>query len=215
MYLAPRYRIDRKHLGMIYLLVLIFGLYLGPQFFYFFGPWGSGYTFWESLLKAINPLSTGRVYVGGLVFTSISIAAYLKIRNLDFFRYADFLVIGIPIAQFVGRIGCLFNGCCYGIETSVPWAILHDGLMTHPTQIYLALNGLFLFGLMLYLSRKDLQKGTLFMLYFMLYSISRFFIDFFRSYDWHFLGLSFTQVICIFVFLFFGILFWKKKKLIK
>lgn len=209
-YLAPRFKIERKHIHVIFILILIFGLYLGPQIFYFFGPWGTKYGLLESFVKAINPLSTGRVYIGGLIFTTLAIAFYLKFKGLDFWKYADFLVIGIPIAQFAGRIGCLFNGCCYGIETGVPWAILHDGLMTHPTQIYLALNGLLLFGLMLYLSRKNLEKGTLFILYFMLYSATRFVIEFFRDYGWHYFGLSFTQIACIFLFLFFGILFWKK-----
>ena len=151
-FLLKKYKINKKHLINIYILILIFGLYLGPKILYFFGPWGIDYSFSQKLQHIFIPFTSGMVYIGGAVAAIISVSIYLIIKRVDYWRYADFLMIGVPFAQFIGRFGCFAQGCCYGIVTSVPWAIMRSGDLIHPTQLYLALNGLFLFGLILYLS---------------------------------------------------------------
>jgi prolipoprotein diacylglyceryltransferase len=44
----------------------------------------------------------------------------------------------LPLGFAVARSGCLFAGCCHGIETDLPWAILSPGGRTtvHPTPLY-------------------------------------------------------------------------------
>ncbi len=210
LYLSQRYKISKKHIVRIYALILFFGIYLGPSILYFFGPWGNDYGFTEKLWYVFYPFSGGMVYIGGLIAAIIAVSFYLRLNRLDYWRYADFLMIGVPFAQFIGRFGCLAQGCCMGISTDVSWAIMRDGNLIHPTQLYLSLNGLFLFGLIFYLSRKKLYQGTIFCLYFILYSSSRFVIEFFRRYEWRYLGLSLTQYILLILFIVFSIILFQR-----
>lgn len=52
----------------------------------------------------------------------------------------QFTLIPLLWAHALGRIGCFLAGCCYGIETSAPWAIHLHGLDRHPVQLYEALG---------------------------------------------------------------------------
>lgn len=54
----------------------------------------------------------------------------------------SFWALAIPAGEIFGRIGCWFHGCCGGRETAVPWAVMRDGKLVHPTQIYLSLAAL-------------------------------------------------------------------------
>ena len=49
------------------------------------------------------------------------------------------IALYIPLGHILGRIGCLLSGCCYGVESSLPWALpcaAGDPRLRHPTQIY-------------------------------------------------------------------------------
>ena len=60
----------------------------------------------------------------------------------------DVFAPGIALGHVVGRLGCLFAGCCFGKPTNVPWAITFTdpfaranvgtplGVPLHPTQLY-------------------------------------------------------------------------------
>jgi phosphatidylglycerol:prolipoprotein diacylglycerol transferase len=92
----------------------------------------------------------------------------------------------------VARWGCFFSGCCWGKPTDLPWAVtypplarqLHAGLPAvpvHPTQIYLSLNSLAIFLILVVIYRGKRFHGQIIMTYLMLYSVSRFFIEFVRG----------------------------------
>ena len=39
----------------------------------------------------------------------------------------DVFAPGIALGHAIGRVGCLFAGCCFGRPTSLPWGIVfHD-----------------------------------------------------------------------------------------
>ncbi len=56
----------------------------------------------------------------------------------------DLVAMSIPIPCIFAKLGCLFNGCCYGKKCSLPWAITFPhgsklappNIPLHPTQIY-------------------------------------------------------------------------------
>jgi len=64
---------------------------------------------------------------------------------LDLF---DVVVVGLPLAQAVGRLGNWVNGELYGRLTSLPWGIYirETGGRHHPLFAYEAALDLFLFG---------------------------------------------------------------------
>ena len=110
------------------------------------------------------------------------------------------------IGHAFGRIGCLFAGCCYGMECETPISIVFPvgsaapaGIPLLPTQI---LESVFLFLLCAFLVwRLAKQKpfGTVSGWYMALYGAWRFTIEFFRNDERGFVGaLSTRQFISIF-----------------
>jgi phosphatidylglycerol:prolipoprotein diacylglycerol transferase len=112
---------------------------------------------------------------------------YLKIPILPFL---DLISIYAPLLQSISRIGCLCAGCCYGVATRLPWAILYTDVQSiaplnvyiHPTQLYNSLALLGIFSLQYFvLQRLFTKNGQLFCSYLALVSLQRFIIDFWRD----------------------------------
>jgi phosphatidylglycerol---prolipoprotein diacylglyceryl transferase len=89
-------------------------------------------------------------------------------------------------------LACFMAGCCYGKPTDMPWGVMYPpsakafrsfgGVPVHPTQIYEAILGLFMFTvLVLYRGRKNRAPGELFALQLLIYGAGRFIIEFFRG----------------------------------
>ncbi len=142
-----------------------------------------------------HPLQMFKVWEGGLVFYGGLIPAvivafgYMSFHKLPVWKLADLISPLIALGLSFGRIGCFFAGCCYGKETSLPWAVVFknpDSLARlnvplHPTQLYDAANGLAIFLFLSWMSKKKTFDGQIFWLFVFLYSITRFFIEIFRG----------------------------------
>ena len=111
------------------------------------------------------------------------------------------------LAQAIGRIGCTLNGCCYGLETTLPWGIEYTnpnsfGIsagIVHPTQVYEIIYNLIAFGVLAKLRGKVKPDGNLYLIYLGLYSVWRIGIDFIRDGNPFLFGLHQAQVIGIIV----------------
>lgn len=164
------------------------------------------------------PIDILKVWKGGLVFYGGLILAvgvsiyYLKKHQLPLWQMADILAPPIALGQAIGRWGCLFAGCCYGIRTDQPWGIIFKdsrslaplNVSLHPTQIYLSLNALMIFGILIWLRQRKSFEGQVFWAYGIIYSVGRFVIEYFRGDDRGFAFqniLSTSQLIGIFAFL--------------
>jgi len=148
-------------------------------------------------------------FIGGVLFGFF----YVRKNKLNFWKITDICAPSIPLAQAIGRIGCFLRGCCYGIETTLPWGINYLGGIRHPTQIY---SSIALFLIFIFLSKQKHKKsfnGSLFLTYIIIYSIFRFFIDFIRAEPRVLLGLTGAQIVSIvlFVIAIFIVLRFKKK----
>ncbi len=142
-----------------------------------------------------HPLQIFRIWQGGLVFYGGLIPAavvafgYMRRRRLPVWKLADLISPLIALGLAFGRIGCFFAGCCYGKETSLPWAIVFRNpnslarlsVPLHPTQLYDAVNGLAIFLFLSWLEKRKSFDGQIFWLFLFLYSITRFFIEIFRG----------------------------------
>lgn len=141
-----------------------------------------------------------RIWDGGLSFHGILpgslmvLAYYSYTRKIGFGTLGDLLAPSVFLGYFWGRIGCLFNGCCYGGVCELPWAMRfiderypHQHILTppsHPTQIYSALLALLLFGFMQ--KAKKMPRftpfpGSLILLFWALYAVERAFVEIFRN----------------------------------
>lgn len=56
----------------------------------------------------------GLVIWGGILGGFIALVLFCLKRKLRVWEFADLCVLGLPLAQAFGRIGCLAAGCCYG-----------------------------------------------------------------------------------------------------
>jgi len=150
-----------------------------------------------------EPLSMFAIWRGGLavhggVIGGLIYGAYFtKKRRISFTKFADTLTPSFILAQAIGRVGCLLNGCCYGTPSALPWAI--DG--RHPTQIYHMLANLGIFVIIWNIRKRFRSDGLLFFTYLILYSVMRFMIEFFRAdslYLWN-TDLKSAQAISILI----------------
>jgi phosphatidylglycerol:prolipoprotein diacylglycerol transferase len=129
------------------------------------------------------------VFYGGLIPAAIVAFGYMSWRRLPAWKLADLISPLIALGLSFGRIGCFFAGCCYGRETSLPWAVTFknpDSLARlnvplHPTELYDAANGLAIFLFLSWMSKRKTFDGQVFWLFVFLYSITRFFIEIFRG----------------------------------
>jgi phosphatidylglycerol:prolipoprotein diacylglycerol transferase len=121
-------------------------------------------------------------------------------------------------------MGCFLAGCCYGKETSLPWAVVFknpDSLARlnvplHPTQLYDAANGLILFFFLSWVEKRKTYDGQIFWLFLLLYAMTRFLIEIFRGDPRGFLFaelLSTSQAIGILLAIFsLFMLFYKDRQ---
>ena len=162
----------------------------------------------------------GLVFYGGLILGVIAAFLYLKKHKMPLWKTADLLAPSILIGQCIGRWGCLFAGCCYGIKTDVSWAITFTnslslapiGVSLHPTQIYLSLNAAFIFIVLIWLSKRKKFDGQIIWSYGILYSMGRFLIEYFRGDDRGFAVeqfLSTSQFVGILIFILSALMFFK------
>ncbi len=144
---------------------------------------------------------------GAVLGAALGIWIYSKIGKFEFGYFADALAPGILLAQAIGRIGCTINGCCYGDECSLPWAIVYTNpksfaplnVPVHPTQIYEIIFLLVTFGVLLKLRGHLKPDGSLFLAYLGAYSLWRVGIDFIRAGTYFLPGLHQAQVISLIV----------------
>src|SRR5437762_2448954 len=139
-------------------------------------------------------LRSGGVFYGGLIVAVAVALVYIRRVGLPLWTTCDVFAPGIALGHAIGRFGCLFAGCCYGRETSVPWAITFRDPFAeanvgtplnkplHPTQLYEAGAELLILAVLLITERKGRPfPGRTFWLYMLLYAISRFIIEFYRG----------------------------------
>jgi phosphatidylglycerol:prolipoprotein diacylglycerol transferase len=79
------------------------------------------YTLGESLVKAVSLQEGGLVVFGSLIGAVLGLLAFSRVYRLPLLPLTDVSVPSMALGQAIGRIGCLFNGCCFGGECDLPW----------------------------------------------------------------------------------------------
>jgi len=128
--------------------------------------------------------------LGSILGILIVLPIYLKYIKVPIFKFFDLLAIYTPLMQSIARLGCFFAGCCHGMSTTVPWAVIYKDTNSiaplhkaiHPTQLYSSIALLITFLLMFFIFSNILKKpGQLISTYLIIGSIERFSIDFLRG----------------------------------
>ena len=151
----------------------------------------------------------GLAVYGAVIGILIAVLAYCLVKRLSFWQLADIVAPGSLVGMAIGRIGCLINGCCYGLMTSVPWAVVYTnpgsyaplGTPLHPAPIYHIIWNLAAFAVIWLLRRRLKPVGSLILLYLALYAIGDLGIRFLREGEPFLFGMQQAQLIGILVLL--------------
>lgn len=133
------------------------------------------------LIEIINIRGGGLAIHGGILAGILTVWVFTRIKKLEFFRMADILVLGLPMAQAIGRWGNFINGEAHGGPTNLPWAILVEGQRVHPTFLYESLWDWMIFVYIFMIRKNKKYEGQLLVDYIFLYSLGRFFIEGLRT----------------------------------
>lgn len=145
----------------------------------------------------------GLSWFGGLILGALTGLVYLKKKKLPIYKVLDLIAPFVALAQAIGRIGCLLNGCCFGKASEFGIYFSVHGMVLIPTQLYSSLALIFIFIVLRFLQDNPHRQGEIFYAYLLLYSLKRFFVEFWRADSTEiFLGLTIFQVISILVFFF-------------
>ena len=140
----------------------------------------------------------GMSFHGGLLGVLAAMALFARKRCRTFFEVTDFIAPLVPLGLGAGRIGNFINGELWGraADPALPWAMVFpqvDMAPRHPSQLYQAgLEGLALFVLLWWFSRRQRPVGQVSGLFLVGYGAFRFLAEYFREPDAGVFGLSYT-----------------------
>jgi phosphatidylglycerol:prolipoprotein diacylglycerol transferase len=131
----------------------------------------------------------GLVFYGGLIGASLAGILYARLKHIALWKVADVLAPSIALGYVFGRIGCFLNGCCFGRDCDLPWAVTYpmgnlNGAPTHPvhpTQLYDSLLSLVLYIGLAWLYRHKKFDGQVFAAYLLCYAVTRSIVESFRG----------------------------------
>lgn len=158
----------------------------------------------------------GLAWQGALIVGIVVGFIFIQKKSLPLWETIDLVAPYAALGQAIGRVGCFFQGCCYGREISwgIYFPVHHTRL--HPTQLYSSFGLLIIFFILRKYQCCKKRPGQVFILYLILTSTQRFIIEFFRAdHSILFLGLSIFQVICLgimFISFYANILFKSRAK---
>lgn len=116
----------------------------------------------------------GLLFIGPVVLTIV-----FAFSGIDVLKHIDLIAPAYPLALIVAKLGCFCYGCCYGIECSFGLYNHLNKAVEFPIQLVEAGLGLILFVFLMLIRRKT-KEGTLFPIYIVGYSATRFFSEFLR-----------------------------------
>lgn len=141
-------------------------------------------------------VGTGGNYFGLMFFEPFILIVFCLLVGIHPLKQLDILTPAFPLALIFTKISCFCAGCCNGAE----WEY---GLYNHaynrvefPVQLLEAALALLIFIFLLFY-RKKAKEGTLFPIYLILYSTTRFFSEFTKDNLTVFWILKIYHVLCL------------------
>ena len=106
--------------------------FVGARLFHVFEYWDSSYRhttpsgsmdFSGTLMAIINVPQGGLVVYGSFVGSMFAFVWLVRRYRLPPLAFADLIAPSLMLGLAIGRLGCLFNGCCFGGTCDLPWAL--------------------------------------------------------------------------------------------
>lgn len=162
---------------------------------------GQPFSFWD----IFKIWEAGLAIYGGVIGGALGLVIYCLIHKKNILDMCDIAAPSLILGQAIGRIGCYFAGCCYGIEVTDPsltWfplsTFVHGGWHLS-TFFYESIWDFATFLLLILLLRKNKvrQRGTIVALYFIVYGTGRAWIEALRGDSLYLGAIKVSQLLSI------------------
>lgn len=182
MHYSKYFKIEKDKLENIYLFVLIFSVISARLFeilvynpaYYFSNP-----------LKIFAVWQGGMSIHGGILGGILTLLYFSKKYKITFLKLTDIFVVPLSLALAFGRLANFINQELVGTPTNSSLGIIfpnYDNIKRWPYQIFASAQNIITFQILYYLQEfKKLKTGTITALFFILYNLGRFLIDFMRE----------------------------------
>lgn len=167
--------------------LVIFGI-IGARLYYCI----LNYDFYLRFPTEILAIRHGGISIHGAILGGlIGLLIFAKRHKISALKLADASAIGLVLAQAIGRWGNFFNSEAFGTPTNLPWKLYiapqyrpipyTDIEYFHPTFLYESILNFVIFIILLTLAKNlKLKAGNLALIYLILYSVIRIFVEHFR-----------------------------------
>jgi prolipoprotein diacylglyceryltransferase len=188
--------------------------------------------FWATIDTWELPEVAGKSFLGGVAGGVAGMLIAIRILRMPLV-IADTVAFVLPASLLLGRVGCLFAGCCFGTPTGASWGITYPAgshahtahlqagwidpeniasLAVHPVPLYEMLFCITIIVLILMLRKHLTRPGNQMFAILALYSILRFGGEFFRHSSQENI-LSTAQIATAFAaILFLSIIIYRESK---
>ncbi len=174
---APKLGIESDHVLDFCIFMIPLSI-IGARAYYVIFEW-SNYA--GDIKKILDIRSGGLAIHGGLIVGIIVCIAVCKYHKIEVLNMLDLIFPQVALGQAIGRWGNFFNSEAHGGPTDLPWGIIVDGEKVHPTFLYESIWCFLLFFFLLYMTKRRKFTGQIALLYGMLYSLERFFVEALRT----------------------------------
>ena len=125
---------NAEHITTAALYSLIAGI-AGARIFYVIHYWNQFRG--RGIIEIFAVWKGGLELLGGVLLAIFIIVVYLWRKKLPVRRYLDILAVGLMLALVFGRLGCLFNGCCFGRPTDSRISVRFPyGSLAYQSQVF-------------------------------------------------------------------------------
>ena len=145
----------------------------------------------DHLTEILNVWQGGMAIQGGIVLGAVVGIIYTKRHGIDSWAMADIVAPAVILGQALGRCANLLNGDAFGAPTGSDFGILYPSTTLAyrtygsqplwPAEIWEGQLDMAIFALLLMYRTTSHAKGQAFSLYVILYSVARFFLEYFRG----------------------------------
>lgn len=193
-------------------IMIICGM-LGARFYYCL----LNLSYYFSNPLQILDIRQGGLSIHGMIIVGVITIYFIAKKNkLNLLSILDVLACAVPLAQCIGRWGNFFNSEAFGFPTNGNWGVFIPSLnrpeiyksyeLYHPTFLYESILNLFVFFILLFITKKNKYSGVVFFSYLILYAFVRICIEYIRiDSALDVMGIPIAQLVS-FVMLLIGVL---------
>ncbi|MBD2296225.1 prolipoprotein diacylglyceryl transferase [Anabaena sphaerica FACHB-251] len=192
-YLAKRRHVNPELISDLSIWLVI-GAIPAARLYYVLFQWSE----YSQHPERIIAIWQGGIAIHGAIIGGVAAALiFAKLKKISFWQLTDLVAPSLILGQAIGRWGNFFNSEAFGGPTDLPWKLyiptdrrppsLANFEYFHPTFLYESLWNLMVFALLLTLffralsGKPRLKVGTLFLVYWVAYSLGRFWIEGLRT----------------------------------